>query len=280
MAAFKTIDIGLPIKFINFRDWILKMIYLHKILPLLFSPLIFFILILLFSLIFRLKKIGIVGIIFLIFCSMPLVSKKLNVYLEKDYELNKISNIETADAIVVLSGMLKQIKVKNSIKYEFNEKVDRIIAGIDLFKNKKAPILILTRGYLPWMHGKPEGEILKEFVIKQGIPSDNIFLTEKSQNTKQEVESIKNNFSNQDFKIILVTSAFHMKRAEKLFKMENINVVPFPVDFLNTETDFTIIDLIPSSHSLTDTSDFIREILGRIYYNLIWTMKMQLNSGL
>jgi hypothetical protein len=31
---------------------------------------------------------------------------------------------------------------------------------------------------------------------------------------------------------------------------------------------------------LTDTSDFIREILGRIYYNLIWTMKMQLNSGL
>ena len=71
-----------------------------------------------------------------------------------------------------------------------------------------------------------------------------------------------------------------MKRAEKLFKMENINVVPFPVDFLNSETDFTIIDLIPSSHSLTDTSDFIREILGRIYYNLIWTMKMQLNSGL
>ena len=245
------------------------MIYLHKILPLLFSPLIFFIIILLFSLIFRLKKIGISGIILLIFCSMPIVSKKLNVYLEKNYELNKISNIETADAIVVLSGMVKPIKVKNSIKYEFNEKVDRIIAGIDLFKNKKAPILILTRGNLPWINGKPEGEFLKEFVIKYGIPSESIFLTENVQNTKQEAKSIQKIFTNQDFKIILVTSAFHMKRAQKLFEMENLDVVPFPVDFINSETDFTMLDLIPSAGSLTDTSNFIREIIGRIYYNLM-----------
>ena len=245
------------------------MIYLHKILPLLFSPLILFIIIILFSLIFNLKKISIAAIIFLIFFSMPIVSQKLNEYLEMNFEPNKISNLEEANAIVVLSGMLKPIKVKTDFKYEFNEKVDRIIAGIDLYKNKKAPILILTRGNLPWSNGKPEGEFLKEFAIKYGVQSENIFLTEIVQNTKQEAASIKKLFSSQDFKIILVTSAFHMKRAKKLFEMEDINVVPFPVDFINSEKNFTILDLIPSAQSLNNSSNFIREVIGRIYYGLI-----------
>jgi uncharacterized SAM-binding protein YcdF (DUF218 family) len=244
------------------------MIYLHKILPLLFSPLICVIMLMLLGSIFRSKKISIIGIVILILCSLPIFSKKFITYLEKNYEPSKISDVETADAIVVLSGMLRQIKVGNSIKYEFNEKVDRIIAGIDLFKDKKAPIIILTRGRLPWSVGKPEGEYLKDFAMQYGIPSEKILLTESSQNTEQEAESIQKLFYKDNFKIILVTSAFHMSRAQKLFEKKNINVIPFPVDYINSEKEFTIMDLIPSVYALTDTSIFIREIIGRAYYNL------------
>tara|TARA_A100001015_G_C14734825_1_gene611336 strand:+ start:329 stop:811 length:483 start_codon:yes stop_codon:yes gene_type:complete len=160
------------------------MIYLHKILPLLSSPLIIVIILILFGIIFKSRIVSTLGIIILVFCSLPIVSNKLIENLEKDYEPIEISKIENSDAIVVLSGMLKQIKYKNSIKYEFDEKVDRIIAGIDLFKNKKAPILVLTRGKLPWTIGIPEGEFLKKFAINQGIPEKNIFLTESVQNTE------------------------------------------------------------------------------------------------
>ena len=242
------------------------MIYLHKILPLLASPLSLVIFLILIGVTFKKRIISIIGLTILVFCSLPIISNKLITFLEKDYQPIQISNIERADGIVVLSGMLKQIKNGYYIKYEFDEKVDRIIAGIDLFKNKKAPILILTRGKLPWTKGKPEGEYLKNFAVARGVAEENIILTDEAQNTEEEAIVIKKLMPNKNSKIILVTSAFHMSRAEKIFKKKNINVTPYPVDFINTVTETTIMDFLPSSYALNKTSIFVREIIGRIYY--------------
>ena len=138
------------------------MIYLHKILPLLVSPLSLVIFLVLIGTIFKKRRIIIFGMLMLVFCSLPIISNKLIAFLEKDYQPIKISNVEVADAIVVLGGVVKILKKNETIFYEFNGSVDRILAGIDLYKKNKAPILILTRGKLPWSIGKPEGEFLKE----------------------------------------------------------------------------------------------------------------------
>ena len=58
------------------------------------------------------KKIILAGLFILIFFSLPIISNKLILYLEKDYSLQNISNIDEADAIVVLSGMVRKIKNK------------------------------------------------------------------------------------------------------------------------------------------------------------------------
>ena len=120
---------------------------------------------------------------------------------------------------------------------------------------------------MPWSLGIAEGEYLKELAIKYSIPEEKIILTEEVQNTDQEAKAIKK-ILNEDAKIILVTSAFHMPRAEKVFKATNINVIPFPVDFYNYKSKTNIIDFIPSAKSLFYTSHFAREIIGRLYYNL------------
>jgi hypothetical protein len=52
------------------------------------------------------------AVVILIVCSLPIVSDKLVAYLESDYQLSKPSNIEPADAIVVLSGMIKRLILK------------------------------------------------------------------------------------------------------------------------------------------------------------------------
>ena len=90
------------------------MIYLHKIVALIASPLSLIIFLIILGIIFKSKKISLLGVIILIFCSLPIISKKLISYLEKDYILQDASNIDKADAIVVLSGMLNRIKVKTS----------------------------------------------------------------------------------------------------------------------------------------------------------------------
>ena len=121
------------------------------------------------------------------------------------------------DAIVVLSGMIRVVGDKENLKYEFKESVDRFFAGLDLFNNNKSPILILTKGKMPWSVGIAEGEYLKELAIKYGISEENIILTDEVQNTDQEAKAIKKILANENARIILVTSAFHMPRARKSF---------------------------------------------------------------
>ena len=243
------------------------MIYLHKILPLIFSPLMLVIGLTILGIIFNLRKLSLIGIIILIFSSLPIVSNKFIAYLEKDYQPIEISEIESADAIVVLSGMIKTIGDKENLRYEFSDSIDRFFTGLDLFKNNKSPILILTRGKIPWSFGIAEGEYLKKLAIEYGIPEEKIILTEEVQNTDQEAKAIKKILAN-NAKIILVTSAFHMPRAERVFKAAEIKVIPFPVDFYNSKSKTTIMDFIPSADSLSASSHFVREMIGRLYYNL------------
>ncbi|MDC0079329.1 YdcF family protein [Candidatus Pelagibacter sp.] len=243
------------------------MIYLHKILPLIVSPLFFVLILITLGIFLRSKKISLFGIAILIFCSLPIISNNLIAYLEKDYILQNTSTINEADAIVVLSGMITTIKTESSYEYEFSGAIDRILAGIDLYKDTKAPILILTRGKLPWSLGKPEGEYLKEFATQFGIPEENILLTDNVQNTDDEAKSVKK-ILNQNNKIILVTSAFHMPRAKKVFEAAGINAIPFPVDFKTHEQKLTFVDFMPSADSFSNSSHFVREMIGRAYYSL------------
>ena len=105
------------------------MIYFHKILPLLFSPLFLIISLIVFGLILSSKKISFAGVAILVIFSMPIVSGKLIAYLESDYELIKPSKVESADAVVVLSGMIKTIQTKNGLDYEWGGAVDRFFKG-------------------------------------------------------------------------------------------------------------------------------------------------------
>ena len=244
------------------------MIYLHKILPLIFSPFFFILSLIIFGLIIGSKKTSFVGVVILVICSMPIISSKMIAYLESDYELNQPSEIDTANAIVVLSGMVTAIKSKNGLNYEWGGAVDRFFTGINLFNLDKAPTLIFTGGKLPWSIGIPEGEFLREEAIKLGIPKKDILLTENVENTDQEAKAIKKLLSLDNPKVILVTSAFHMPRAQLVFEAAGISVIPFPVDFLIGTGKITLMDFIPSASSFAGTSFFVREMIGRTYYNL------------
>jgi len=244
------------------------MIYLHKVLPLLASPLFLVIILVLCGLLFRSRRAGLAAVGILIVCSLPVFSNKLISYLEKDYFLVPPASAKTADAIVVLSGMVRTIEGANGLEYEWGEASDRIFAGIDLIKENKAPALVLTGGKLPWSVGKPEGEYLRDIAEKLGVSSDVILLTENVQNTDQEAKAVAKLLNKEVPNIILVTSAFHMPRAQKVFESAGIVVSPFPVDFLSGADNTKIMDFMPNAEAFRDTSFFVREIIGRLYYYL------------
>ena len=153
----------------------------------------------------------------------------------------------------------------------------RFTSGIKIYEAKKAKKIIFTNGKNPYSKDpSPKGDFYIKKAKSMGIPSKDIYTTYPVLNTFQEAKAIKSLIkNNKDLKqenIILVTSAFHMNRAKKVFEREGIIVQPFPVDFINFELSKTLsnpLEWIPSSSNLGKSSIAFREILGRIIYR-VW----------
>ena len=243
------------------------MIYINKILPIIFSPLGLIIVLLLFGILRKKILPSLLALLLLTLLSLPLVSNQLIKSLERNYSVISPNELDTADTVVVLSGMLQTIKQDSMIHYEFSEAVDRIFAGINLLKMGKAQKIILTRGKLPWNKGVPEGDYLAEFVQSQGIDPNRILLTEIVQNTNDEAKAISKMLPKTS-EVILITSAFHMPRAEKVFQNQNLKIIPYAVDFRSSAKDIDVLDFLPQANAFKDSSFYFREIIGRLYYSL------------
>ena len=252
------------------------MIYLHKIMPLITSPLFFALTLSVILIILRKSKFIKLknSLLFLSFLTLflfsnPLISNKLVKYIEAPYLPVKLSEVPESDYIVVLSGMVHFVK---DDVYEWSDP-DRFFAGIKLLNANKGKKIIYTGGLLPWeKKKKTEGELLKNKSLEFGIDENDILITKKVQNTYEEAYAITHLIDNKS-KIILVTSAFHMNRAEFLFKKHDFIIFPYPVDFKFKNDNITILDFIPSATSLSSSSFVIREVLGRMYYRVKFLLK-------
>jgi uncharacterized SAM-binding protein YcdF (DUF218 family) len=176
-----------------------------------------------------------------------------------------ISAIDSADAIVVLSGMLEINEEGDSTYVEWGDP-DRFFGGIALFKAGKAQKLVFTGGKMPWDRvKKTEGVVLKEYAISNGIPSKKIFVTKDVENTADEAVAVKELISSSK-KIILVTSAYHMYRAKWLFEKQGFIVIPYKVDYKASRNNTTtLMDFLPSTGNIELIETGIREIIGRLF---------------
>ena len=242
------------------------MIYLHKILPTFVLPIMLVIIVILIGLIKNKKKLIYIAIGVLYILSTPIFSNNFFKLVEGSEYRKPISAIDSADAIVVLSGMLEINEVGDSTYIEWGDP-DRFFGGIALFKAGKAQKLVFTGGKMPWDKAKKtEGEVLKEYAISNGIPSEKIFVTKDVENTADEAVAVKELISPSK-RIILVTSAYHMYRAKRLFEKEGIEIIPFKVDYKTAgESAITVMDFLPNANNLELTETGIREIIGRLFY--------------
>jgi uncharacterized SAM-binding protein YcdF (DUF218 family) len=146
---------------------------------------------------------------------------------------------------------------------------DRFFGGIALFKAGKAQKLVFTGVKIPWDKAeKTEGEVLKEYAISNGLPTKKIFVTKDVENIAEEAVAVKELISPSK-RIILVTSAFHMYRAKLLFEKQGFEVIPCKVDYkVSGNHQVTFMDFLPSAVNIGLIENGIREIIGRIFYQL------------
>jgi len=252
-------------------------LYLHKVLPIFLLPIGITLLLVLAGLLSRHRRLIWVGFAVLWLSSTPLIGHFMVRSAEAWTERNLATDAPNADAIVVLSG--GRIVAPGAARVSEWSDADRFYGGVELFKAGKAPVLVFTGGWSPWEPAaKPEGEISIEFAKALGVPASSMLTTGVVVNTAEEAQAvaallakrqIKGNALAKQIHILLVTSAFHMPRAQGLFERAGFHVSAFPVDFdVSDGRVFSVIDFLPAAGALKQTEMALREMYGRVYYRV------------
>ena len=243
---------------------------LSKLLPLALLPLGFSLILLVVGLVFRWRWPVVTAALLLWVFSLGLVSQGLWRWLEAPWQRRAATAAPRADAIVVLSGGRHPAPGAARVS-EWEDPV-RFFAGLDLYRAGKAPRLLFTGGASPFRPGQPpEGQRYLQEARQLGIPAAAMASTPPVLNTADEAVAIRRLLPARQSRVLLVTSAFHMRRAQRLFERQGLQVLPFPVDFQARGRwagplwrDPT--QWLPSAKALDNSSRAMRELLGRLVY--------------
>jgi len=217
--------------------------------------------------------------------SMPLTSRELIWSLESQVNSQCAQSVQEADAIVILGGWLKQVAatdLKDSDFFDSATRIDsRLAAGIKLFKENKAPLLVTSGANLSFRGEDSfyaEAFVGMNIAVDLGVPNDHILINASSRTTAEEAFDIgllgrQNGWR----RILLVTSAFHMPRALATFrKRSGLIVVPVACDYKlpprvpsgGLTSESIIMGLIPDATALSESTVALKEQLGLIFYRL------------
>ena len=201
--------------------------------------------------------------------SLGLVSQGLWRWLEAPSQRRAATAAPRAGAIVVLSG--GRHPAPGAARVSEWEDPDRFLAGLDLYCAGKASRLLFTGGASPFRPGQSlEGQRYLQEARQLGIPAAAMASTPPVVNTAEEAAAIRQLLP-ASARVLLVTSAFNMRRAQRLFERQGLKVLPFPVDFQARGRWAGPLwrdpsQWLPSARALDDTSRALRELLGRLVY--------------
>jgi len=244
------------------------MIELTKLTSLLVFPLSQSLVILVFSLCLLVlgarrasASLTIFATLWLYLCSTGLVADWLMGTLEDDYSPKALAVLPEADAIVVLGGATRGDTHMSSLG-DLNQQADRLSHAARLFNAKKAPVIILSGGAVS-PSARPEAQLMREHLLNMGIPEPAVLMEESSRNTYENAQFSKVVMDKRGAEtILLVTSAFHMRRASRLFERLPITVVPAPTDYQRLIVEPILPRWIPTVDDLGRTTKAIREHVG------------------
>lgn len=258
--------------------------YLSKILPLLLSPLPLFLIFCIFSAIFiRLRFLRILLITFSIsfwISASHAFSDILLRSLENQYPQILPAEAPEADSIIVLGGMTQQTAYRQG-NPEFSAGVDRLITGVDLLRENKADQLIISGGSgLILQRGLYEADVLRIWLIERGYDAEKIIAENSSRNTAENAHNSlallpcnqsASQEENQPYRILLVTSAFHMPRSMAVFQKANncnVEIIPVPTDFRSSRFFPGPEVLFPSPGGLLNSTIALKEYIGYFAYSI------------
>ena len=237
---------------------------LSKVLLFLIFPMLWIFVLLLIALLAKDKKrkqrLLIIAVALLYVFSIPFFINRFAAAWAVPHYSSK--NTKTYSCVIVLGGFSSSDKDGNGY---FTGASDRFIEGIKLLSSGKAKHILITGGsgsLLP--DGFKEGPWVKTQLQALNYPDSSILIEGNSRNTIENAVFSKTILENAHLKppYLLVTSDFHMRRAQMIFKKQGYDFDAYPCDFSGVNNSVSLSDFIPDAGSLAAWNIYLKELVG------------------
>ena len=213
------------------------------------------------------RGIASLGFAALALASTPLVANSALSRLEAFSTARPLEEEPSAPVIVVLGGTVAIYTDANFPPEEIGG--TRIATAAKLYKLKKATRIIVTSGIAYERADgsrRTEADDMHDLLVAAGVPTEAITVEDRALNTKENAYYTAKILAQIPAKeILLVTSAYHLKRASELFRSAGLVVRPVGSGRLIRGTSVEVGDLVPNAHALSRTTSALKEYLGSAF---------------
>ncbi len=170
------------------------------------------------------------------------------------------------DALVLLSGEVDAPAARASGRLELSAAADRLATAYTLLREGRARSILLTGGSVhPEPGERAEAELVAETLRAWGVQADRIVVEPASRNTHENAVFSAAIVSSHGWRsLLLVTSAAHLPRALAAFRRAGMSPDALPVDW--RAGDGRGESWLPRADALKQSTDALRELVGRIAY--------------
>ena len=167
----------------------------------------------------RLVKLAAASTVLVLYLvTTPLVAGPAMSLLEDRPDIRPLEPSDRFQAIVVLSGGVKDRGTLRPSVSLSGESSERMRCGADLYLNGYAPTLLVTGGTVNLSGAGPkESDVMKDWAVRLGVPPDAIVTETQARTTYENALETKRLLGERRM-ILLVTSAYHMPRAVGVFR--------------------------------------------------------------
>jgi uncharacterized SAM-binding protein YcdF (DUF218 family) len=249
--------------------------FFSKVLTFLVSPIVWFFGLILWS--FRTqnerrkRRIQIVAVVMLYLCSNPFVVDEFARAWE--FRTADIYLMKTKYDVAVVLGGIGRIDMRQK-RFDFQYSADRLFQTLELYHKGRVKKILFTggSGSIRFPDHK-EALFVKKYLNAIHIPDSSLLIESDSRNTYENAvfsKKLLDSLGAGNSSILLVTSAYHMKRSMAAFKKAGFtNITPYVTNRLSGVRRFDWDHcLIPNAESLYTLQYLIHEWIGYVVYKL------------
>ena len=212
-----------------------------------------------------------ISLVFFLFFSNGIIFNECLLLWEKP--AITINSLDRDYDIAVVLGGTTDVDRKPGDRLFFHKGADRITHAVNLYHAGKVKKILFTGGNARLFEDpNRDNSPIFNFYTMCGVAPEDIIIESASRNTRENASYVKALLEDHGTsgKVILITSGFHMRRAEGCFRKEGIEVTGFSTDFYSAlpKDRFGFDGFIPSPGVLNNWNFLIKEWIGYAAYRI------------